>query len=235
MTTGGPRSKGEPLSCPPSSWIQGSTAAQGEEKAELGVTRDREESRAEVGVHVGQEVIEDAPVTSPVGHPWPGTHLQGILFLPAAPVEEQEEEEGGREQNREGAFQGASHGPCWLSLGRGDTSGHSLGKATTSWVGTWTHPRTAPHPRHSEVHTGSSHGPSGDTCACPLWAGTGTSQPWDTPSSTLELKAEEMQVTEPQEKLSHCGDTPGPVTNSLRHVTKLWETLRSQKGPGCSL
>lgn len=59
------------------------------------MTWGREESRAEVGIWVGQEGIEDAPVASPVGHHWLGTHLQGILFLLAVPMEEQEEEEEG--------------------------------------------------------------------------------------------------------------------------------------------
>lgn len=60
----------------------------------------------------GQAGMEDAPVVPPAGHGWWGTHLQGIgiLFLPAAPMEEEEEEEeGGCERSREGALQGASH------------------------------------------------------------------------------------------------------------------------------
>lgn len=122
MTREGPKSEGEPLSCPPSSWIQGGPSAQGSPRERrtwggVGVTWGREESRAEVGVHAGQEGIEDAPPASPVGSLWLCTHLQGILFLPAAPMEEEEEEEGDSEQNREGAFQGASHGPCWLRPG----------------------------------------------------------------------------------------------------------------------
>lgn len=147
------------------------------------MTWGREESRAEVGVHVGQEGIEDAPVASPVGHHWLVTHLQGILFLPAAPMEEEKEEERGSEQNREGAFQGASHGPCWLRPGE---RGHVRAQPREShhpwmgqWDSTWIHPWDCPPAPNTHRWTpGSSHGASGDTSAVPFGqAGTGTSQP----------------------------------------------------------
>lgn len=123
------------------------------------MTWGRKESRAEVGVHVGQEGIEDAPVASPVGHHWLVTHLQGILFLPAAPMEEEEEEEErGSKQNREGAFQGASHGPCWLRPGeRGHVraqpweSHHPLDGTVGQHLDTPL--GLPPCPEHPQVHT----------------------------------------------------------------------------------
>lgn len=114
-------------------------------------------------------------MSPPVGcHCW-GTHLQGILFLPAAPMEdEEEEEEGGCEHSREEALWGASHGSGSRAeaCGRNGKSGHSAGKNTVLWMGHGGQRLDPPLglpplPGAPRVAVGQR----GTLGHCPLWAG----------------------------------------------------------------